>query len=227
KLGFIGWVAFGLMLLAGQRAARMRTTARRWAAAAARTFPSRTYVEGEEESLLLGTSRPWLLAIGQAVPIGIAAAYLAVPGVWLFFFALFSAITGAVTSHAATRSRTLWLRAPLTCAQLFRRVERRYWHYNGYTLGMLLLLLVGLGSLYEYPVRLMALGLPLVVLGGAASSYLGLMMTKGLGIVEAVLGAATMGWLMATSVAAARADVDPAVVIALEAVLAVLALVYR
>src|SRR5690606_27253558 len=104
------------------------------------------------------------LAIGQAVPIGIAAAYFAVPSVWLFLFALFSAIAGAVTSHAAARSRTLWLRAPLTRAQLFRRVERSYWRYNGYTLGVLLLLLAGLGSLYEYPVRLIALGLPLVVL---------------------------------------------------------------
>src|SRR5690606_41612838 len=115
----------------------------------------------------------------------------------------------------------------LTRAELFRRVERAYWHYNGYSLGVLLLLLVGLGSFYELPTRLMALGLPLVVLGAAATSYLGLMMTKGLGVGEALLGSATMGWLMATSVAATRADVDAGVVIGPEVALARGALLYR
>src|SRR5690606_26884238 len=127
KLGWLGWIAFGAALLAGQRAAGAGAAARSWATAAVRRVTSRTYAEGTEEALLLGTSSPWILAIGQAVPVGIAAAYFAMPSVWLFFFALFSAIAGAVTSHAAERSRALWLRGGLTRAELFRRVERAYW----------------------------------------------------------------------------------------------------
>ncbi|HEX7080426.1 MAG TPA: hypothetical protein VF329_05385 [Gammaproteobacteria bacterium] len=227
KLGFIGWIAFGAVLLAGHRAASVRAAVHGWLTATLRRLPSLAYAEGMEASLLLGTSRPWILAIGQAVPIGIAAAYIAVPSVWLFFFTLFGAITAAVTSHAAARSRTLWLRAGLTRAELFRRVERAYWRYNGYALGVLLALLVGFGALYEYPARLVVFGPPLVVLGAAASFYLGMIMTKGLGLIEGVLGVSTMGLLMAASVATARADVDIAVVIALGAAIALLALVYR
>lgn len=227
KLGFIGWIAFGAALLAGHRAASARSIVQSGLTAIRRRLPPLTYAEGREASLLLGTSRPWILAVGQAVPIGIAAAYFAVPGVWLFFFTLFGAITAAVTSHAAARSRTLWLRAGLTRAELFSRVERAYWVYNGYALGVLLVLLVGLGVLYEYPLRLVVLGPPLVVLGAAACFYLGMMMTKGLGLIEGVLGVSTMALLMTTSVATARADVDVGVVIALEATIALLALVYR
>jgi len=227
KLGWLGWIAFGAMLLAGPRAASAAAAARRWLGAAGRRFSPRPYAEGTEESLLLGTSRPWVLAIGQAVPVGIAAGYFKVPTVWLFLFAVFSAIAGAVTSHAAERSRVLWLRNGLTRAELFRRVERAYWHHNGYVLAVLVLLLVGLGSFHDFPTRVLALGLPLVVLGATASFYLGLMMTKGLGVVEILLGVSTMGWLIGTSVAAARTDVDPAAVIGLQAALALIALLYR
>src|SRR5690606_22815589 len=51
KLGWLGWIAFGAMLLAGPRAASAAAAARRWLGAAGRRFSPRPYAEGTEESL--------------------------------------------------------------------------------------------------------------------------------------------------------------------------------
>jgi hypothetical protein len=60
------------------------------------------------------------------------------PSIWLFYLTIFSALSGAITSLAATRSRALWLRAHWTRGELFARVEAAFWRHNSYALGVLL-----------------------------------------------------------------------------------------
>lgn len=227
-LGLLAWAAFGALLLAGQRVAHAIAGARaRLAALRARLLPPQAYRAGSETDLLLGTTRPWMLALGQGVPIGIAAWYIPLPAVWLFFLVLFGAISGAATSYAAARSRRLWLRLPLSRAELFRLVERSFWRYFGYTLCVLLLLLAVVGSYLGFESSLIALGLPLVLLGAAMSVYLGLMMTKGLGWRETLLGLGTMLLLVWATFATARADPALDLAIGLQIAVASLALLYR
>ena len=236
-VGIGGWLAFATLLLFGgrlkQKLARSLGTAARLAR---RKLPDTAYTSGAELDLLLSTSRPWVVALGQAVPI-VVTAWLFRQAVnhvvWLFFLTLFTAISGAITSTAAARARVLWLHNAWTRAELFHRVEIAFLRYNAYPLGVLLLLYVGIGSYLDLPTPRLAFGVPLLALGGVASLYLGLMMTRGLGWFEATLGVVTMGLLMTTAVTIGGGggleplDLDPITAIELEVALAALALIYR
>lgn len=185
-------------------------------------------VSGREIDLLLGTANPWLLALGQLLPVLLATRigfYSA--AVWLYYLTLFSTVSGAMAGQAAERSRALWLRGDWSPAQLFVRVEQSFWRHNGRVLGVLLVVLVAIGILEKLPLRLLAAGAPLIVLGTVLSTYLGLMVTRGLRWTESVLAIAVMLTLMAVAVLAARSMGDLPIVIALECALALLAVVLR
>lgn len=191
-----------------------------------RRQPTRT--RGREIDLLLGTANPWLLAVGQLLPVFLAARigfYSA--AVWLFYLTIFSTVAGAIAGQAAERSRALWLRGDWSTVQLFARVERSFWQHNNYVLGILVILMVAIGSYANLPVMLLATGLPLLILGTILSTYLGLMITQGLRWSESLLAVAVMLALMAVAVLAARHADDLLIVIGLEAALAVVALVLR
>jgi hypothetical protein len=186
-----------------------------------------TYSGGRELDLIMGTGQPWLLAVAQIAPVSFAAVFIGEPKVWLFFLTLFSAISGAIASVAAARSRALWLRTSWNRAELFARVENAYWRHNAYALGVLSLLLVAIGSYMRLPTRLLAFGLPILALGTLTSTYLGLMMTRGIGWRETVVAVAAMALLMATAVTVTDDTVRTSTIVVLEAVLLVLAAAFR
>lgn len=219
------WLAFAAIFLLAARLKRALSTCRAWLGDRYLAFFGTDYRAGREIDLVLGTSQPWLLGLGQVLLIAIASPLVAWPPLWLFFLTLFGAISGAVTSFAATRSRALWLRANWPRPELFKRVEAAFWRYNLHALAVLLILLVAISSYYDLPTAWLVLGLPLLVLSTVASTYLGLMMTRGLDWPEAILGAVTMAVLMAASALIVKQNVD--VVVALEATAAALALTFR
>ena len=194
------------------------------------TRSAQTKVSGREVDLLLGTAHPWLLGIGQFVPIALAAriGYYS-PEVWLFYLTLFSTVAGALAGQAAQRSRALWLRGEWSREELFLQVERSFWRHNNYVLGILLVLMIVIGSYANLGVILLAVGLPLLILGTTVSTYLGLMLTHGLRWQETVLAIAVMLVLLSVAVLAARSkgDSEIAAIVALEVGLAGVALVLR
>jgi hypothetical protein len=219
------WLSFAAIFLLAARIKRAVSALRAWFGDRYLAFFGTDYRPGREIDLVLGTSRPWLLGLGQVLLIAVASPLVAWPPLWLFFLTLFGAITGAVTSFAAIRSRALWLRANWSRHELFKRVETVFWRYNLHALAALLILLVGISSYYDLATSLVVLGLPLLVLSTAASTYLGLMMTRGLGWLEAMLGAATMAMLIAASGFIVKGDIE--VVVALEVTVAGLAVTFR
>ena len=86
-------------------------------------------------------------------------------------------VSGGMTAVAATRARSLWLRAHWTRAELFGRAERAFWGHNCFVLGVLLVTLVAVGSWLELPTKMLAFGLVLLMLGTTLSTYLGLIVT--------------------------------------------------
>jgi hypothetical protein len=195
-----------------------------------------TYDGGREIDFLIGTARPWALALGQIVPILIATYFLngfqrnmapSAPSPWLFFLTILSILSGAIASVAATRSRGLWLRAHWTRAELFRRVEDAFWRHNSYALGVLLVMLVGVGTYFYLPTGTLAFGMGLLMLGTALSTYLGLMITTRIGWSDAALAVATMVALMLVAVYAS-APATPAVkIVGLEVLLVAATLILR
>jgi hypothetical protein len=222
--GLAIWVAFGAVVVFGARLRRLANRA--FLRGARRQLPGVPYAAGTELDLLLGTTRPWVVAIGQAVPL-VFAAWIPDLGASIFFLTMFTAISGAITSTAAARSRVLWLKLGWTRAEMFQRVEAAYWRYNAYPLGVLLLLFIGFGAYRELSTPVLALGVPLLVLGSVVSSYLGLMMTRGLRWLEIVLGIGTMTLLIRASLATIDADERMAPAIALELLLLALTLTFR
>jgi hypothetical protein len=194
-----------------------------------------SYRGGDEIDFLVGTARPWTLAAGQAVPIAIATYFMSAvnvidtsaPSPWLFFLTIISVTTGAVASPAATRGRALWLRARWTRAQLFRHVENAFWRYNCYTLGVLLLLLVGIGDSLGVATRVLAFGMGLLALGTALSTYIGLIVTARIGWRDAALAVVVILALMSTAVYASSPATPTATIVAYEMGLAALALIVR
>ena len=195
-----------------------------------------TYEGGREIDFVLGTANPWSLALGQIAPILLGTYFLGgfvtaiAPSAstpWLSFLTILSAISGAIASFAATRSRALWLRAHWTRAELFVRVEGAFWRYNCYTLGVLLLMLVALGDYYALPTRTLAFGLGLLALGTTLSTYLGLMVTATLGWGQAVLAAATMLSLMKAAAYVTASATPTLELVALGAALGAAALLFR
>jgi hypothetical protein len=189
-----------------------------------------TYRGGGEIDFLIGTARPWTLAAGQIVPIAIATYVMGQVSwapAWVFFLTIISVTTGAVASLAATRGRALWLRARWTRAELFRHVENAFWRYNCYTLGVLLLLLVGIGDSLALPTRVLAFGMGLLALGTALSTYIGLIVTARIGWRDAVLAVIVILALMRTAYVASWPTTPTATIVAYELGLIALALILR
>jgi hypothetical protein len=187
-------------------------------------------VSGREVDLLLGTAHPWVLGLGQFVPVAIAAriGYYSAE-VWLFYLTMFSTVAGALAGQAAQRSRALWLRGEWSREELFLQVERSFWRHNNYVLGILLVLMLVIGTYANLAVILLAVGLPLLILGTTVSTYLGLMLTHRLRWQETVLSIAVMLALLAVAVLAARSkgDSEIAAILAIEVGLAGVAVVLR
>ena len=192
--------------------------------------------DGRTIDFVLGIANPWPFALGQIVPIAVAAYYLsdyhplaaeAPPNPLLFFMTMLSVVSGAMTSVAATRGRALWLRADWTREELFARVERAFWGHNAFALGVLLVTLVAIGSWLELPTKVLVFGLGLLTLATALSTYLGLMVTASIGWTEAVLAVATMLALMATSTYTAAPATAPTTILFLQGGLGAAALAFR
>ncbi len=228
----IAWALFacGFLLVPRHKARLLRlkqTVAARLAGA--------SYHGGGEVAFLIGTARPGLLAAGQVVPALIATYFLSgfevmAPSAgtpWLFFLTILSVLAGAIASVAATRSRRLWLRTHWTRAQLFRRIEDAFWRHNSYSLGVLLVLLVALGTHFYLPTSMLAIGMGLLALGTALSTYLGLLITARIGWGDATLAVATMLALMGVAVYASSPATPIATLIAAEAALTALAAAFR
>jgi hypothetical protein len=186
-------------------------------------------------AFLIGTARPWALALGQIVPILMASYALtafeimapSAASPWLFFMTILSILAGAIASLAATRSRSLWLRAPWTRAQLFRRVEDALWRQSSFALGVLLVLLVVLGSQAYVPTQVLVLGMGLVLLGVALSTYLGMMITAPIGWLDAAFAVAAMVLLMTAANYASKPTTPATLVVVFEVGLLGLAFVFR
>ena len=188
--------------------------------------PART--RGRELDLLLGTSNPWLLAIGQLLPVLLAAriGYYSAP-VWLFYLTIFSTVGGAIAGQAAERSRALWLPGDWSRVELYEKVEQSFWRHNCWVLGILLVLMVAIGTYAQLPVLLLATGLPLLILGTVLSTYLGLMITRGLRVLESALAIVVMLALMAVAILAARNTGGVLAIALLECALALVAIALR
>ncbi len=228
------WASFGAAFLL---APRWKGAAGRVRQSIAGRLAGASYAGVGEVAFLLGTARPWMLALAQVVPILMASYFLAgfevvsaspsTTNPWLLFMTILSVLAGAIASMAATRSRRLWLRAPWSRAQLFRRVEDALWRHNSFALGVLLVLLVVLGSQPFVPTKVLVFGMGLAMLGIALSTYLGMLITAPIGWLDAALAVAAMLLLMIAAVYASRPATALSVVLAFEAALAVLAIVFR
>ena len=190
-----------------------------------------TYRGGGEIAFLVGTARPWTLAAGQIVPIAIATYVMSLaawaPLAWVFFLTIISVTTGAVATLAATRGRTLWLRARWTRAELFRHVENAFWRHNCYTHGVLLQLLVAIGDSLALPTRELAFGMGLLALGTTLSTYIGLIVTARIGWRDAALAVIVMLALMRTAVHVSWPTTATTTIIGYQIGLAALALFVR
>lgn len=155
---------------------------------------------GREVDLFVGTARPWMFSAGQLFPIAVATQFISSPAIWLFYFAIFSVISGAMTSLAAARCRNLWLRTEWSRAELFRHVESCFCRHNAYSLGVLLLSFIAFRSYMGFEARLLAFGLPLLALGTATSTYLGLMMTRNICWQDAALATVIVLLIMVAAI---------------------------
>ncbi len=183
---------------------------------------------GKEVALILGTHNPWLLVGAMVLPMLIATrAGASSPGIWLFVLTIFSTVTAAVAGQAASRSRALWLRSSASRAELFAEVERSFWRHNAVVLGILLALMIGIGSYVRLPGQLLAGGLPLLVLGTLSSTYLGFTLTRGLRWPEICIGAAVMLTLMSVALLLGANVVNLGVVYAIKALLLAVVFVLR
>lgn len=209
---------------------RLRGAAERLPRGGLFRFPigNSTRTRGREIDLLLGTANPWLLGLGQLLPVLLAARIgFYSTAVWLYYLTLFSTVAGAIAGQASERSRALWLRGDWTPVQLFAQVERSFWRHNNYVLGILIILMVAIGSYSNMPVKLLVSGLPLLILGTLLSTYLGLMLTRRLRWSESLLAVGIMLALMAVAILAARNTAGLLIVILLESALAVMVVALR
>jgi hypothetical protein len=192
-----------------------------------------SYHGGSEVAFLIGTGQPWTLALGLIVPLLLASLFLATAmaaaasAPWLFFTTVMSVLAGATASLAAMRGRRLWLRTHWTRPQLFRHVEDALWRHNSFALGVLLVLLVVLGTQSYVPAKVLVCGIGLVMLAIALSTYLGMMITAPIGWLEAALAITAMVLLLVAADYASKLSTPTAVVAAFEASLASLAVLFR
>jgi hypothetical protein len=223
----ISWTVFGAAFLAWPRI-KLAVTQRGWWNRSTSKVAAASDTWGREVALILGTHNPWLLVGALALPLLIATRVgLETPEIWLFFLTIFSVVTGAFAGRAASRSRSLWLRRGWSRTELFAEVERAFWRHNAIVSGMLLALMVGIGSYMHLRGELLAGGLPLLALGTALSTYLGFMITRGLRWIEIVLGSAVMLTLMTVSLLLGQELVKLWLVFTIEALLLGLVFVLR
>jgi hypothetical protein len=214
-------------------AVRLRTRIRRGPSGA---FAS-TYDGGDEVDLMLGTARPWLLALAQLVPIVLAGYLLGwlfgdarvdrKVKLWLGYLTMLTMLSAAATTFAAARSRALWLRAHWTREQLFARVEAAYWKRLSYVLGVVLVAMALVGTYFGLPTRPLAFGLALLVLTATVSTYLGLVITRSLGWAITAIALGSILGLLATAWYIADAATPTFTIVSLEAALAALAIALR
>jgi len=227
------WAALAAGVLLAPRLKLAYGRARYWLA---ERFGGASYRGGGREiDFMLGTANPWPLAIGQIVPIAIATYYFRdyhpyaeeAPNPLLLLITILSVVSGGMTAVAASRARALWLRAHWTRAELFARVERAFWGHNSFVLGVLLVMVVAVGSWLELPTKMLAFGLGLLMLGTTLSTYLGLLVTASIGWMECVLAAGTMIALMMASTYIGSPSVPATTIVALQGGLALAALALR
>ena len=191
------------------------------------TVPLRLIDRGQPFSWIewLGITRPWLIALGQVAPVAIMTFVIRYSESWLAIMMILSAMSGAVTSQAAARSRRFWLRVDRTRAEIARQVETAFWRFNVCSLLVLSLLfgLIGVYSGFSAPQILH--GWLLFALGCAVFTYLGLMITRGLGWFESIVCILSFSTLVIAAIATMRFEY--ALVVRLEIVLAVAAVVFR
>jgi hypothetical protein len=221
------WTVFGSGFLLWPRFKAARARRGRSAPVSMSGVFSRDTV-GREFDLMLGTANPWTMIAALALPILIASRFVFdLSAIWLFFLTIYSTVAGAIAGEAAGRSRALWLRGNWSRAALFSQVERSFWRYSAIVLGSLILVLLAIGGYAGFPPAVLVAGVPLLALGTALSLYLGLMVTRGLRWIEGLVGAIVMLTLMAVAVSIMGEETDLFTVFALEAGLAVLAIVLR
>ena len=229
-IGLATWVVFALLLLSGGRLRHALAAWRQRATSLYRTLaPAGSYARGSEIDLLLGTTRPWIVAFGQLLPMGAVAWILSAGDAWLVvalnFLIIFSAIGGAFTSQAAERSRRLWLRFDWTRDEMRRNVELAFWRYNAWSLLVLVLVFLGLALWKDLGADVVAASTALIVLGTVSCTYLGLTITRGLSWLESTLCIVTLMSLTIAAILIVRGNLDLA--IGLEIFLAALAIFYR
>jgi hypothetical protein len=229
-VGLVTWVVFALLLVAGGRLRHALASWRARALSVYRTLaPVQPYARGSEIDLLLGTTRPWIVALGQVLPMGIMVWLIPADEawviVWFVFLILFSAISGAFTSQAAERSRRLWLRFDWTRDEIERKVELAYWRYNAWSLLVLVLIFLGMAVWHDLGFDVVATSVALLALGTISCTYLGLTITRGLRWLESALCIATLVPLTIAALSIARGRLD--VAIGLELLLVALAVAYR
>ena len=224
-LGLVCWLAFAVMVLKGASVARL--TGDKWYAIGevpGRLFDHNGKTVGREVDFLLGTSRPWVVALGQVVPI-VALAVFAKGNIWIVFLVLISALAGVVSSFAAARSRRLWLLSDCSRAELTSLVGRHYQRHAAVSLLVLLALFLGLSAWFGLALSIVVAGCVALILACFVSHYLGLMITSGLGWAESILCVLTMLTLIVTAFAVMFGDVTLA--FRLEVLVVGMALVYR
>ena len=219
-LGIAFWIVFATLLLAGGRLrhsfAGLRARLTTWRG---RLAPASPYRRGREVDLLLGTSRPWLVAFGQIVPVA-AMLFLIPPQsplmiVGFVFLILMSAIAGAITSTAAERSRRLWLRCDLTRDQLRRTVELAFWRYNAWCVAVLVLAYFVIGGWLRLPAEVVTTGAGLILASAIASTCLGLTITRGVSWLESALCIVMVAALVRATFATLLADLRTAITLEL------------
>jgi hypothetical protein len=225
-LGLAGWFAFAALLLFGGRIRHgFRGIRGGVARIARRASPAASYRAGKELDLMLGITHPWIVALGQIIPIAVMAILITEARVWLAILILFGAVAGAITSQAASRGRRLWLRYGWNREAIVHQVERAFWRYNARSLAVLLVLYLALALYAGFSQVLIGHGLILLVLGFTVCTYLGLMITRGLGWFESSLCILTVSSLVVAAIATMR-DIFT-VAIEIEILLVALTIAYR
>lgn len=221
------WTVFGAGFLTWHRL-KQRFAGVRGSAHDSGNVPAESgRVSGREVDLILGTSRPWMLAASFVIPVFLASrASQTDPTLWLFFLTISSISVAAISGQAAERSRALWLRSRASRAELFAQAEGALWRHNGPLIAcvVVLFLILGYG---DYTVTFMAVGVPMLVLATLSSSYLGLMMTRELGWLEIMLGSTLVLALMWMALLAGVLEANVTNVLALEVLLAVATITFR
>jgi hypothetical protein len=224
--GLASWIVFGSLVLSGGRVRRsFRNAIGHTRVAFRRLLPATSYRPGHELDLMLGTTHPWFVAIGQIVPIAVMAILIREPRVWLAVLMMFSAMAGAVACQAGHRSRQIWLKLDVTRDVMARQVESAFWRYNAPALGVLVLVFLALSVLAGFDSIEIGFGVTLLILGCTACTYLGLMITRELGWFEASLCILTMAALVIAAIGAMRGNF--LVAIQLEALLLALTILFR